>query len=205
MYKIFFEDNLLILDDDKSRYPGTEHIVTGGASSFPECTKLLQKLQKSKRLVIIGSDKEVLKKQILSLFRVIPAAGGLVTNAKDEVLMIHRRGRWDLPKGWHEEGETLREGALREVGEECGIIGMESGEKITTTYHIYKLNDEWCAKETHWYAMKYDGPDTIKPQTEEDITEVAWLSGDRLNEALNNTYPTIIDVFSRFKKDMIKH
>jgi len=27
------------------------------------------------------------------------AAGGLITNDKDEVLMIFRRGKWDLPKG----------------------------------------------------------------------------------------------------------
>ena len=51
----------------------------------------------------------------------IIAAGGLVTNENNELLMIFRRGKWDLPKGKLDKGETIEECAIREVEEETGI------------------------------------------------------------------------------------
>ena len=46
------------------------------------------------------------------------AAGGLVFNAHEELLMIERWDRWDLPKGKVEKGESLPDAAWREVEEE---------------------------------------------------------------------------------------
>jgi 8-oxo-dGTP pyrophosphatase MutT (NUDIX family) len=43
-------------------------------------------------------DKGLLS-SFLSLFKIIPAAGGVVFNEKRECLFIYRRGKWDLPKG----------------------------------------------------------------------------------------------------------
>ena len=37
---------------------------------------------------------------------IIEAAGGMVFNEKNELLMIFRRGFWDLPKGKIDPGET---------------------------------------------------------------------------------------------------
>jgi 8-oxo-dGTP pyrophosphatase MutT (NUDIX family) len=43
-------------------------------------------------------------------------------NPANEVLLLERHdGRWDLPKGHVEEGETFLEGALRECKEETGL------------------------------------------------------------------------------------
>ena len=53
------------------------------------------------------------------------AAGGLVTNDKNELLIMFRRGKWDLPKGKLDEGETIEACALREVREETGIEHLE--------------------------------------------------------------------------------
>ncbi|MFM8758223.1 MAG: NUDIX domain-containing protein, partial [Methylophilaceae bacterium] len=43
------------------------------------------------------------------------AAGGLVENELGQVLMIFRRGKWDLPKGKLDPNESIDECALREV------------------------------------------------------------------------------------------
>ena len=51
----------------------------------------------------------------------IIAAGGIVMNKNNEVLLIHRRGKWDLPKGKLDCGETIEDTAVREVSEEVGI------------------------------------------------------------------------------------
>ncbi len=57
--------------------------------------------------------------------RPIPGVG-VVVRRGDAVLLIQRgkepgRGRWGLPGGAIELGETLRDAAVREVREECGI------------------------------------------------------------------------------------
>ena len=57
-------------------------------------------------------------------YMLIEAAGGLVYNAKDQLLMIFRNGKWDLPKGKLEVGENIEQCAMREVEEECGISGL---------------------------------------------------------------------------------
>ena len=54
----------------------------------------------------------------------VNAAGGLVRNGNGEFLMIHRNGKWDLPKGHQEEGERIEDTAVREVMEETGIDGI---------------------------------------------------------------------------------
>ena len=48
-----------------------------------------------------------------SLFEIIKAAGGLVVNETGEVLFIHRRGYWDLPKGKRDPGESKKVTAVR--------------------------------------------------------------------------------------------
>ncbi|MBK8341799.1 MAG: NUDIX domain-containing protein [Flavobacteriales bacterium] len=49
------------------------------------------------------------------------AAGGAVTDERGRLLAIHRLGRWDLPKGKVDRGESVSTAAVREVQEECGL------------------------------------------------------------------------------------
>lgn len=133
-------------------------------------------------------------KKITKQVKFIKAAGGLVENDQKEYLFIKRLGKWDLPKGKLEKGEKMKETALREVEEECGIKVDVLGRKIKSTYHSYIMFDELIIKKTNWYKMKvYDRPDLI-PQSEEDITEAKWLGGDSFKMIKENTYPLIKDL-----------
>ena len=125
----------------------------------------------------------------------VNAAGGLVTNEKGEFLLIRRSGLWDLPKGHQEPGEPLEETAVREVEEETGLHGLVLGNYIRTTAHCYLRDDKWYLKHTWWYSMTCPSGQDLTPQTEEDITQVAWVTKERLPEYLQQTYPTIIEVF----------
>ncbi|KQU59855.1 NUDIX hydrolase [Rossellomorea marisflavi] len=53
----------------------------------------------------------------------IVAAGGFVTNEKDEILLVKTRrdGHWVFPGGQIEVGENLIDGVIREVKEESGL------------------------------------------------------------------------------------
>ena len=112
----------------------------------------------------------------------ILAGGGLVLNEKGGLLMIYRRGKWDLPKGKLDEGETIEDCAVREVLEETGLLNVELGELIGITYHEYfdRHLQEEVIKESYWFAMRAKSDQLLVPQTEEDITEIKWVSDDEL-------------------------
>ena len=131
---------------------------------------------------------------------IIIAAGGLVQNSKGEMLLIYRRGFWDLPKGKLDAGESIPDCAIREVQEETGIQTLELGQFICTTTHHYF--DKWINKDaekhTHWYAMLSLENETLVPQTEEDIEKIEWVPREQLPQYLLQTYPTIRSVFEAF-------
>jgi 8-oxo-dGTP pyrophosphatase MutT (NUDIX family) len=131
---------------------------------------------------------------------IIIAAGGLVQNKNGEILLIFRRGFWDLPKGKLDDSELIPECAVREVQEETGIQTLELGPFICTTSHTYF--DKWLNKDveknTHWYAMLSLVNETLVPQTEEDIEKIEWVPVNELPQYLLQTYPTIRTVFEAF-------
>ena len=113
-------------------------------------------------------------KDFCSRYTLIEAAGGIVYNNQDELLMIFRNGKWDLPKGKLEQGETKQHCAIREVEEECGVSGLNIIKQVPNTYHTYFDNDESILKTTYWYLMTTDYSGNLKPQKNEGITKVSW-------------------------------
>lgn len=133
-------------------------------------------------------------------FETLVAAGGLVVNGANEILLMHRLGHWDLPKGKMEKGETEQQSAVREVQEETGISDIRLHEKLVDTYHTYEQNGKKILKRTAWYLMTVAGTPTLTPQTEEGITEVLWLSQELMEVYLENSYPSIHLVWEAFLK-----
>ena len=127
----------------------------------------------------------------------IEAAGGLVFNKDGDILMIFRNGKWDLPKGKLEIGESVEECAIREVEEECGISGLIIENKIKDTYHTYVLERENILKKIYWYKMRTNFDGELVPQIEEGITKVSWVEKDQISEKLTNSYGNISDVLNR--------
>jgi 8-oxo-dGTP pyrophosphatase MutT (NUDIX family) len=126
----------------------------------------------------------------------IRAGGGLVENEKGEILFMFRRGKWDLPKGKTDPGESLEDCALREVREETGLRNLEIIKFLLKTEHVYEERGESIIKESYWYLMKSDSHQPLIPQTEEDITELRWVAPSGFNTILQNTYPSIVDVLN---------
>jgi mutator protein MutT len=131
----------------------------------------------------------------------IIAAGGLVMNEKNELLMMFRRGKWDLPKGKLDEGETIESCAVREVQEETGIKNVSLGKLLGITNHEYfeKRLKENVIKETHWFAMHASDKEKLIPQTDEDIEKIIWADEAELKKCLKNTYPNIKEIIEKFR------
>jgi len=141
------------------------------------------------------------KKAIKQLFYTLKAAGGLVAN-QDKYLLIYRLGKWDLPKGKAEKGETIETTAIREVEEECNVK-VELQDFICSTWHYYPQKGKAMLKRTDWYAMKCLDDSQATPQTEEDIERVEWLDSNQLKDALANTYNSIVFVFQSFWQKLL--
>ena len=132
--------------------------------------------------------------------KTIVAAGGLVINEQDELMMIFRRGYWDLPKGKLDEGESIEACALREVEEETGATNLILGKLIGKTYHEYfdKWVNETVTKETWWYAMQVKGNPVLTPQTTEDIEAIEWVNNKELATYINKSYDSIKEIVEKF-------
>lgn len=116
----------------------------------------------------------------------VTAAGGFVLRESDgdfELLLIFRRGVWDLPKGKLDSGETVEECAIREVCEEVGIENVAITRPLGTTIHGYRHNGVYAVKTTHWFAMRTD-EESFTPQRKEKIEKVEWVSLPQARERL---------------------
>ena len=144
--------------------------------------------------VFFHKDLDELKKAFFKKFTLIQAAGGFVTNENNEVLMMFRRGKWDLPKGKMDKKESYEECALRETEEETGLKNIRLNGPLVTTWHTYKEGSRFMLKETRWFRMKVKGKQTLVPQTEEQITKLEWVGKNDLKKYLQNVFPSVNDV-----------
>lgn len=186
IYKVFINDCELIITDN-GLGQGEEYT---GKSQLHAIFKRLEN-QEQEQMVIWGSEPDAIWRDFKDLFRLIEAAGGVVFNPLQNLLMIYRLGRWDLPKGKIETGEIPAVAAIREVQEECGIEALEIERELAPTFHTYRLAGELILKKTHWFVMKHQGADPLIPQTEEDIAEACWCNRAQVEQNLKNTYGNI--------------
>ncbi|MBC7828496.1 MAG: NUDIX domain-containing protein [Chitinophagaceae bacterium] len=152
------------------------------------------RLQKIHAGILFHSEIEKLKKSFIKKFTLIKAAGGLVVNEDGLLLFIYRRGKWDLPKGKLDPGESPEICAIREVKEETGLNTAVLQKHLITTYHTYEESGKHFLKETDWYLMHSPNQEKLEPQTDEQITTAAWIAPAELSRYTNNTYLLITDV-----------
>ncbi|WP_246163404.1 NUDIX hydrolase [Sphingobacterium humi] len=186
--------SLLILADFAPKIEGiTQTIGLQDIDLEKLFNQSLNKTEKNVYLYVQPNIEKVFKSLIADL-RIIKAAGGLVKNGEGHYLFIHRLGKWDLPKGKVEEDEKMKEAALREVEEECGLKIDYLGRKIMTTYHTYTMRNKFVLKQTKWYEMAVNEVPKLTPQKEEDIDKAIWVKPANLDKIKADTYPLILDV-----------
>lgn len=153
-------------------------------------------LEKIHAGVFFHPNLEELKKAFFKKFTIIQAGGGLVENEKGEFLLIFRKGKWDLPKGKLDKGESLADCAVREVEEETGLQQVTLISPLMITYHTYQEGSKFVLKESHWYNMQVTGEQKLVPQTAEGIQEAKWVKPDKLQGYLPDSFPSVVDVLA---------
>ncbi|MCF8361889.1 MAG: NUDIX domain-containing protein [Prolixibacteraceae bacterium] len=150
-----------------------------------------------KKIFLYSDTTDKLFSILFSFFIRLDAAGGVVLDKNNRLLCIKRFGKWDLPKGKVEKGESFRLAAMREVKEETGIDAIANEKPHIITHHVYQSpyhNNEWVLKPTYWYRMKCINSENLVPQSEESITDVKWFGEELKDEVIQNTYKSLIDV-----------
>lgn len=155
-------------------------------------------LKRLKSITFIVSDKEDVFEAVKSHFKLVKAAGGIVEKG-GKILLIHRLGKWDLPKGKLDKGETIPRCAIREVEEETGVKASLS-DQICISYHTYVRNKKRSLKKTYWYSMKCVDDKKMKPQAEENIDEVKWCTREEAEERMSNSYESLKRVLKKYYK-----
>lgn len=195
MYKIFINEKpFVIADPAEDTHPFAACKKVGHdplqiASLIKECESL-----KSKGILMITDDTDFAFKDFYTHFVPIEAAGGVVFNERNEVLLIKRLGKWDLPKGKIDGDESDEEAAIREVEEECGISGLSIVAPLPSTFHCYKQHNHRFLKTTFWFTMRTSDDRLLKPQKEEHITEAKWVPWSTLDLATLDSYASILDL-----------
>lgn len=203
MYKVFVNEKKLLLS--KQSEDLEKNLSYESFTTLEIALDLLENTS-VKELNVFGENIDEIWSEFQKLFRIIEAAGGIVNNGTGDILFIKRLGKWDLPKGKMEKGESREESAVREIEEETGLKDVELVEFINTTYHIYiERNGDKILKCTHWFEMNFFGEDTSKPQIEEGITEVAWKNTSQIeNEVFPSTFKNIELIIKEFWKTKTK-
>ena len=134
MYKVFVNEKKLLLSkqsENLEKTLGYENVTT-----LEIALDLLENTS-VKELNVFGENIDEIWAEFQGFFRIIEAAGEIVNNPDGKVLFIKRLGKWDLPKGKMEKGESREESAVREIEEETGLKDVELVRFINTTYYIY--------------------------------------------------------------------
>jgi 8-oxo-dGTP pyrophosphatase MutT (NUDIX family) len=114
------------------------------------------------------------------------SAGGVTVRpnggAFDVVIIKTHEGRWQLPKGWVEEGEEPAQAAVREVREEGGIESEVVAPLDTIRYQYiarFEAEPARIYKRVHFFLVRYVSGDPA--DHDDEVQEARWVP---LEEAL---------------------
>ncbi len=212
MIKIYFNRVSAIIGNEEEshqllkRYSAHNPVLIHVDDTFSP-KKFYQDFCRKENVIVIlqhPQPKELLKR-FTEDFHLIKAAGGLVFNEDNDVLMIYRRGNWDFPKGKIDPGESPEEAALREIREETGLkrLKIKCKQKFPDleqegTLHLYKENGKYLIKLTHWFEVEGSKKDPLKPEKREGIEKVRWIDPAYFPAYLKHSYLSIRDLAFRY-------
>ena len=109
------------------------------------------------------------------------SAGGVVFRLRDGgvvdvVLILTHERRWQLPKGWIEDGESPEQTAVREVREEAGVDAEIVGPLGDIEYQYVSAYDAEPArvhKRVHMFLLRYIGGTT--DDHDDEVIDARWV------------------------------
>lgn len=91
------------------------------------------------------------------------------------------KNRWTIPKGHIEPGETAKQTAVREIGEESGLHHVQVLTWLGKIHFKYRRQDKLVLMTTQIYLVR-SLDDHEKPQKEKWMNGIKWF---KFNDALD--------------------
>ncbi|MFN2458829.1 MAG: NUDIX hydrolase [Chitinophagaceae bacterium] len=208
MYKIYFNDKPVILSSKETlEYRQQENTLFYEGLNIQNIQQLIHQIHQPqiKSAVFLHNSEDELFQLFKNEFSFIQAAGGLVYSSQKNLLLIFRRGKWDLPKGKIDAGEDFETCTVREVKEETGLKNVDLQQPLTITYHTYREKENYILKECNWFLLFANEEQVLTPQIEEDIEKCEWVSLHDLNPYLEKAHQSVKDVINTGIKEMNKN
>lgn len=96
------------------------------------------------------------------------------------LVLQHEGGKWMLPKGTIETGETPEDVARREIREETGLSNVrvvaDLGEERYSFF--WRTEDAFYDKTVHYFLLEFLEGEEAKPQREEGFVAAEWVTVD---------------------------
>ena len=145
-----------------------------------------------------------------------PCVGIMLFNADGKVFVGKRLDQtveaWQMPQGGIDKGESPREAALRELGEEVGtdkaaIIGeMEEWVTYDLPEHLIGVafHGKYKGQRQKWFAMRFTGQDgdIDLAAHEPEFSDYRWISLEELPDLIvpfkRETYRQVIAALGQF-------
>jgi 8-oxo-dGTP pyrophosphatase MutT (NUDIX family) len=200
MFKIYFNNKPLFITNQITKeleeYLHHEETVFIDEFNLHTVKAMIHEMDMAKihAGVFLHDDAEAILKAFKKKLVLIKAAGGLVHTGDNDLLLIFRRGKWDLPKGKLDDNEKIEACAVREINEETGLTNVQIEQTLCVTYHTYHQDGKHILKESHWFLMKAQKQNNLVPQLEEGIEKCEWVPVDQLASYMENTHASILDV-----------
>ncbi|CAM4045261.1 DNA mismatch repair protein MutT [Bacillus manliponensis] len=147
---------------------------------------------------------EELRKEVGHRPLILVGSAVLVLNEKEEVLLQQRQepyGKWGLPGGLMELGESPTETARREVYEETGIVvnDLQLIDVFSGAGYLIKLanGDEFQSVTVAYYTKHYEG--TIRVNTEEAI-ELKFFPITELPEYIVGSHKKMMEAYQKMNQ-----
>ena len=150
MYKVHFENRFIMISPEPDRLQ--KYSLFHKFYTTKELYKLIAGFQADSSLHsvnVYGTNITHIWKMFRIYFTEVGAAGGLVRHTSGKYLFIEKKGMLDLPKGHMEPGEKPEACALREVSEDCGIMGQYIVKTLNPSYHTHSWEGISYIKKTN--------------------------------------------------------
>ena len=116
----------------------------------------------------------------------------------DRALIVQRAqqpnaGRWGFPGGVLELGETVAEGAMRELAEETGVVAEPAG---WLNVHDAVSRDADGRVQFHYVLIAMRGLwRSGEGEAADDAAATAWVTREEIVAGLYPTFPTLLPLF----------